>query len=186
MSDPRAEIARERRRYIQVRKAFEAGLSSSQDVGPEFYLACAAYMIFSMDRLHDQDQEIHDRLEARILAEDIEAHERLAELQKRQQQSRNLMTRFADSMEKLRGAGSGGLKTFEKEARDFTATFNSLMAPRKNPFHAHTDRLFSDSDWEIIAGVTDRSRATEGQLFDAVRRAAPPGINPEEMTVEHA
>lgn len=185
MSKPRAEIARERRRFIQVRKAFEAGLTSAKDVGPDFYLACAAYMVFSMGRLHEQDQQIHDRLATRIPSEERDAHERLAELQERQQKSRQLMARFADSMQKLRDAGIGGLPYFEERAREFTAKFNSLMAPRKNPFHAHTDRLFTDSDWEEIAGVTEQSLTTEKKLYEAVRRASPSDIKPEEMTVEH-
>jgi hypothetical protein len=186
MSNPRAEITRERRRYIQVRKTFEVGLTTAEDVGPDFYLACAAYLVFSMDRLQEQDQQIHDRLAARIPAEEWDAHKRLAELQERQQKSRQLMARFADSMEKLRSAGSDGLQVFEELAREFTATFNSLMAPRKNPFHEHTDRLFTDSDWETIAGVTEQSLATEEQLYEAVRGASPPDIKPEEMTVEHS
>ena len=185
MSNPRAEIGRERRRYVQVRKTFEAGLTSAEDVGSDFYLACAAYMVSSMDRLHEQDQQIHDRLAAKIPPEEKDAHERLAELQERQQKSRKLMARFADCAKELRSADTDNLQTFEKRAREFTEKFNALMAPRKNPFHEHTDRLFSDSDWETIAGVSKQSLATEKQLYEAVSLAAPLAIKPEEMTVEH-
>ncbi len=79
-----------------------------------------------------------------------------------------------------------GLAKFEQAARDFTANFTALLAPRKNPFQAHTDALFNDGDWQNIAGVTDASLAEEAALFAAVQQHAPRGIDPAAMTVEHA
>jgi len=80
MQPPRAEIARERRRQIQVRKSFSAGLDPAAPWGagdPEaFYLACSDYLLSSMDRLHDQDQMIHDLLRERIDPAEREAHAR--------------------------------------------------------------------------------------------------------------
>lgn len=186
--NPRAEIARERRRQIQVRKAFEAGLAQADQRGAElfdFYLACAEYMVFSMDRLHDQDQAIHDFLKQRIPIQDADAHERLDTLNKRQTTSRELMATFHQGMEKLKQAGRDGLKAFEEGARKFADKFTSLLAPRKNPFHKHTDELFTDEDWLVIAGVSDDSLVREQELFIAVKRTAPAGIDPEQMTVEH-
>ena len=186
--NPRREIARERRRQIQVRKAFEQGLALAEQVEgdlTDFYLACAEYMVFSMDRLHEQDQYIHDSLKQRIPVEDADAHERLDVLQERQSKSRELMETFRQSMEKLRRAGRGGIHAFEQRARDFVDRFTSLLAPRKNPFHKHTDQLFSEEDWIVIAGVTEHSLGREAALYVAVQRSAPAGIDPEKMTVEH-
>ncbi len=186
--EPRYEIARERRRQIQVRKAFEAGLLLAEQAESDltdFYLACAEYMVFSMDRLHDQDQLIHDFLKDRIPVEEADAHERLDTLSERQGKSRALMETFREGMDSLKRTGRQGLAAFEEGARKFADKFTSLLAPRKNPFHKHTDELFTDEDWVVIAGVSEDSLATEQLLFIAVKQTAPAEIDPEKMTVEH-
>ena len=187
--NPLAEIGRERRRQIQVRKLFEAVLADPQAAQSadltEFYIACGDYMLWSMDRLHDQDQLIHDFLKQRIPADDTDAHQRLQELDERQDRSRVLMEEFRAGLEKLRAAGRKGLETFEAGAKRFVEKFNSLLAPRKNPFHKHTEQLFTDEDWVVIAAVTDDSLATEEALFVAVRRTAPDGFDPDRISVEH-
>ncbi|MDH3509254.1 MAG: hypothetical protein OER85_00195 [Gammaproteobacteria bacterium] len=186
MSNTRAAIGLERRRQIQIRKAFEAGLAL-QDADradlTEFYLACGAYIVFSMDRLHYQDQVIHDLLAERIPADDAEAHDRLAVLNERQDKSREMVETFRQAIEVLNQTGLDGRAVFESAAHTFTAAFTSLMAPRKNPFQAHTDNLFADEDWELVAGVTDESTETENKLYKAVQASAPAGIDPETMQV---
>jgi hypothetical protein len=188
MNPSRAEIARERRRQIQVRKALETGLESVSTLQPEateFFLACAEYIVFSMDRLHEQDQVIHDLLCERIPPADRDAHARLAELGERQDKSRVLMDTFRADAQQLKESGYAGLQVFIEGAKKFTAAFNALLAPRKNPFHRHTDQLFTDADWIVVADVSDDSLAAEEQLFMAVRASAPEDIDPEQMTVEH-
>ncbi len=188
MQTSREEIARERRRQIQVRKAFQAGLDTTGWAGADaarFYLCCADYLRWSMDRLHEQDQRIHDLLRERIPAAESEAHERLAVLGERQERSRALMRDFSAAAERLRAAGVGGIRAFEQAAREFTATFNSLLQARKNPFFQHTDRLFRDADWSDIAGVSEQSLADEARLFGAVQASAPHGIDPAAFTAEH-
>ncbi len=188
MLTSRQEIARERRRQIQVRKAFQAGLDATDwedAAAARFYLACADYLKWSMDRLHRQDQRIHDLLRDRIPPEEKEAHERLAVLDERQERSRALMRDFEAAAEALRSAGAGGIGAFEEAAREFTAAFGSLLQARKNPFFRHTDRLFNDADWEEIAGVTAQSLADEQRLFTSVQRSAPAGVDPEKFTAEH-
>lgn len=172
-----------------MRKAFEAGLALAtatpgQDLAG-FYLACGDYLAFSMDRLHDQDQLIHDLLGERIPASEAGAHRDLATLNERQARSRALVAEFAGALVRLRRAGPEGVRAFEDHARQFAATFTSLLQPRKNPFFRHTDVLFSPVDWARIAGVTDMSLATEQRLFLAVQRTAPAGIDPEHYTAEH-
>ena len=188
MLTPRAEIARERRRQMQVRKAFEAGLAAPAWQGGNaaaFYLACAAYLLWSMDRLHSQDQIIHDLLDERIPGTDFEAHGRLDVLNGRQQRSRVLVATFGHAAEALRASGRAGVPAFETAAREFTETFKALLQPRKNPFSRHTDELFGDADWMRIAGVTTGSLAEEAKLFGAVQEAAPPGVDPDQFTAEH-
>ena len=188
MLTTRAEIARERRRQIQVRKAFEAGLAAVAWNGREpaaFYLACADYLAWSMNRLHEQDQIIHDLLAERIPAAEKDAHERLAVLQGRQQRSRALVATFSQAAAALRRSGRADVQAFEAAARAFTETFKTLLQPRKNPFFRYTDELFDDADWERIAGVTAASLAEEHELFAAVQGTTPPGVDPDKFTAEH-
>jgi hypothetical protein len=186
MSNPRGAIGFERRRQIQIRKAFEAGLDLPDDRRTdlsEFYLAAGSYIVFSMDRLHYQDQVIHDLLAERIPKDDTDAHERLATLNERQDKSRQMVETFRQAVETLSETGPDGRASFEHAAHAFTAAFTSLMAPRKNPFSAYTDQLFSEEDWELVAGVTDDSIATENNLYLAVQSNAPEGLDPETMQV---
>jgi hypothetical protein len=188
MLPARAEIARERRRQMQVRKAFDAGLALDGGYDPvlvPFFEACADYLIASMDRLHAQDQLIHDLLSARIPSAETDAHERLATLNERQRQSRALVAEFAAAAADLRRMGAAALGSFVPAARQFAEAFRGLMAPRRNPFFKHTDALFSDEDWVRIAGVTEESLQTEERLFSAIQRAAPDGCDPSQFTAEH-
>lgn len=189
MSDPRADIGHERRRQIQVRKALEAVLSRAERAGyhglAEFYLACGDYLVWSMDRLHDQDQLIHDLLRERLPASEREASKALAGLGSRQQQSRELVRVFRNAVERLRCQGRRGVHAFETAARRFTKTFTELLAPRRNPFEKHTDRLFKARDWVAIAWVSDDSRRAEQVRFTAVQLYAPEGIDPAGFPAEH-
>ncbi len=185
----RAEIGRERRRQIQVRKAFEAGLAKSVDdaIGlAEFYLACGDYIVWSMARLHDQDQRIHDLLKERLDPHLIEVHEQLAGLNERQGKSRAFTEEFQRAVAALRRKGTSGRAEFEKAAQAFADLFNSLMAPRKNPFQEHTDVLFTESDWIDIAGVTTDSLDEERGLYKQVEATTLVGIDPANYTAEHA
>jgi len=186
MLNARAAIGFERRRQIQIRKAFEAGLELSDDDRADltdFYLASGTYIVFSMDRLHYQDQVIHDLLAERISTNDVDAHSRLAVLHERQDKSRAMVETFRQAVEVLSETGPDGRNVFEAAAHTFTAAFISLMAPRKNPFEAYTNDLFSDEDWELVASVTDESIETEKNLYKAVQTSAPAGIDPETMQV---
>lgn len=189
MQSPRAEIARERRRQIQVRKSFNAGLDPAAPWGaadPDaFYLACSDYLLFSMDRLHDQDQLIHDLLRERMDPAEREAHARLAVLDERQASSRHLLGTLRATAARLRTSGGAGRAEFEAGARAISAAFDALLEPRRNPFFRHTDALFVDGDWVRIAGATPASIQREHALFDRVRATAPPGADPESFTAEH-
>lgn len=190
MTEPRAAIGFERRRQIQVRKAFEAGLGRAGKRLPdferaEFYLACGDYLVWSLDRLHDQDQLIHDLLGERLPEREREALKALATLRRRQGESRALVGRFRAAVERLRREGRRGLKVFEAAAKRFTRQFRELMAPRRNPFEPHTDHLFDRADWLAIAWVDPGSQDTERTLFAAVSIYAPDGTDPEQFTAEH-
>ncbi len=187
--NPRAEIGRERRRMIQVRKAFETYLTQRDDDAhdpTDFYLACGDYIVWTMARLHDQDQRIHDLLKERLDPGLTDVHEQLAGLNERQAKSRAFTADFQQAVKALRDSGASGQGEFEEAARAFVNLFTSLRAPRKNPFQEHTDVLFTDSDWIDIAGVSTESLAEEKELYELVGATAPAGIDPANYTAEHA
>lgn len=187
--NPRAEIGRERRRMIQVRKAFEISLVQRDDDArdlTDFYLACGDYIVWTMARLHDQDQRIHDLLKECLDPGLTAVHEQLADLNERQEKSRAFTDKFHQAVEALRTSGAAGRSDFETAAQAFVDLFTTLMAPRKNPFQEHTDELFGDSDWIDIAGVTDESLGEELDLYGRVEASAPAGIDPSGYTAEHS
>jgi hypothetical protein len=186
MSYPRSAIGYERRRQVQIRVAFEAGLARRDREGFKstgFFLACAAYLVVSMDRLHFQDQVIHDLLKERISSEEVEVHRKLSELNDRQEKSRELVDEFHLAAEALTETGPAGRRAFERVANEFVSAFSSLMAARKNPFEQYTAELFTDDDWTVIAAVTDESRAVESELFAAVKANAPVDIDPDTISI---
>ncbi len=188
MLTARQEIARERRRQIQVRKALEAGLGTAEWPGRSaaaFYLACADYLTWSLDRLYQQDGIIHDLLRERIPAAETEAHEHLSTVSDRLNHSRAAVESFRRAAATLRTTGEPGIAAFKAGTREFTDSFRTLLRAQKNPLFQYTDRLFTDADWVRIAGVTSQSLVDEQRLFTAVQRAAPPGADPEQFTAEH-
>jgi hypothetical protein len=183
MQESRAEIARERRRQMQVRRAFEAGLAAGASL--EFYVACGRYLTWSMARLHAQDQKIHDLLRKRMPATPAEPWSELEALAQRQQRSRALMDGFARDLDRLEQRGTDGVVEFEKCGRQLVGEFGRLLLPRRNPFFRQTDALFEDGDWVEIAGASAISIRAESDLFDAVVREAPAGADPREFGTEH-
>jgi hypothetical protein len=115
MTQPGADIAHERRRMMQIRRALRALLDCDPNSVPELsaaYLACTDYLVYSMNRLHAQDQGIHDRLRDRIPATDVEAHARLADLQAQQCETRALIDDLSTAADLLRRSTDAGLAGF--------------------------------------------------------------------------
>jgi len=173
---------------MQVRKAFEAGLALDQEQRSQlttFHAACGEYLVYSMDRLHEQDQLIHDLLAERVPTTDEEAHQGLAQLNARWAESRIVVESFRQALTKLKRAGAGGRHAFEQAALAFSDAFNRTMTPRRNPFFRYTDSLFVDEDWVRIANVSDEFHTTEDKLFSHVTEEAPQSIDPTQYKVAH-
>lgn len=184
MLGPRQEVARERRRQMQVRGAFVAGLQhggSAQRM--TFLLACADYLLFALDRLYAQDRLLGELLRERLAPGESEARAQVAEVTARLDAGRARVEALRRLADELRRDGLRGLPRFEAGAREFTASFDNEMKAHRNPLSLHTDRLLLEPDWERVAGVTPESLAREEQLFAAVRASAPPGADPELFNV---
>ncbi len=174
---------------MQVRGAFVAGIGAAPGAARDparFCLACADYLVFSMDRLHAQDQTIHALLRSRVPLSERDAHGQLDTLATDLAASRTLVDDLRRQADDLRRAGTAGLAAFETGARRFTAAFQSQLQPRRNPLFRYTDSLFGEADWTQVAGVTAASLAQEERLFQAVRQSAPPDCDPERMSAGHA
>ena len=138
-----------------------------------------------MDRLHVQDQVIHDLLDARLPAGEDEAHRQLSAIARQQAASRVLVDDLRRLADELRRQGAVGIAAFEAGARRFAAALQALAQPRRNPMSVWTEQLFSETDWVQVAGVTPASLAREDELFRAVRGSAPPEADPEHMSGAH-
>ena len=183
---PLAHIGFERRRQIQVRKAFEQGLAL--DNSPEvdrFLLACGTYIVVSLDRLDQQDQMISDFLRERAAAEDAQLRSQLDTLDDRQVKCRDMMARFDDALQSFQENPAQRAALFREKADDFVAEFNGMMAPRKNPLSPYTDKHFDLEDWAAIADWTEEAKSREAALFAAVEQSAPNGLDPNGFTAEH-
>lgn len=181
--NPRAQIGIERRNQIQVRKAFEGGLALDDPASlRDFYLTCGDYMVFTMARLHDQDQWIHDLVKQRVAADDP-VHEMLTALDKRQDTSRAATDKFERALEICKAGGDDA--EFKDAARDFVGIFGTMLLPRKNPFEPYTNKLFSEQDWIKVVGATDDALAKEKDLYKRVQSLAPEGLDPAGFTAEH-
>jgi len=186
--NPLAHIGFERRRQIQVRKAFEKGLELDADQDGDvdrFLLACAKYLVVSLDRLDKQDQLISDFLRERAATGNAELTQQLDTLDERQVKCRAMMARFDDAQQAFRRDPGAGGQVFRDRAADFVAEFNGMMAPRKNPLSPYTDKHFDMSDWTEIADWSDQAETQEATLFIAVERETPDGLDPNGFTAEH-
>jgi hypothetical protein len=186
---PAGRIGIERQRQIQVRKAFtevlERGAGKGEDL-TEFYEHCGDYMVFTMDRLHWQDQVIHDLLKERVPADVTDIHDALDKLQVRQGKSRDITEKFQKAIEALKKVGRDGCKAYEAKAKDFIGMFGTLLQSRKNPFYKYTDELFSVEDWEHVVDATPQAVAREDELYTLIQKTAPAGIDPASYPAEPA
>lgn len=185
MSGARQQIARERRRQMQVRQALVAGLAqppATEAARARFLLACADYLLFAMDRLYVQDQGIDSRLRQYLPPDDAAARRLLDDVAARLAASRGAVEELRQLAGRLRGAGLQALPEFEAGIRRFTAGFEGQLRAHRNPMAEYTDRFLGEADWAGIAAVSAASESREAALFAEVRAAAPPGADPETFT----
>ena len=156
MMKPLEILQWERRRKLQVREAFRAGMtafSTSAGDPVAFYRACASYLIPAQRRLIDQDLRLANLIESRVPASQAEDHGKIAALKGRLQDS------------------DVALRAFE-------------AAARSHSLRHLTSTLLSEADWGHITGMTPELVAEEGELFERVRATAPAGIDPATVSTE--
>ena len=178
--EARMQTSRERRRLAQVRKAFDAGLKLKADgarIDPAFFAACVAYIKASMDRLHAQDQRIHDFLLLHVTAGDDHVIT-LENLDLRLAKSRDALEALVKAAEAYEAAGEAGWADFKTAVAQFMEVYMNILLSSHHSTLSLQDQVFDESTWDQVAGVTPASLALEEELYTRVQRLAPEGADP--------
>lgn len=187
MMKPLEVLQWERRRKLQVREAFRAGMTafaSLPDDPSGFYGACADYLVPAQRRLIDQDMRLANLIESRVPASQAEDHEKIAALKGRLQDSDMALRAFEAGARDLRQQGSAARGRFEAAARTYIDFVVNVLGARSHSLRHLTSTLLSEADWSYITGMTPELIAEEGELFERVRTTAPAGIDPEQISTE--
>ena len=187
MMKPLEVLQWERRRKLQVREAFRAGLDaamSSEADAVGFYRACAAYLIPAQRRLIDQDMRLARLIESRVPSSQAEDHEKIAALKGRLKDSDAALQAFEAATQDLRQQGAGARAPFEAASRTYIDFVVNVLGARSHSLRHLTSTLLSEADWVHITGMTPELIAEEGQLFDRVRASAPAGVDPAAVSTD--
>lgn len=174
-------VQRERQRLGQVRKAFAAAIDQQQngkDAGIEFFSACVDYIRASMDRLHAQDQRIHDLLLPHVKASDATMVATLENLNSRLARSRVALNELTAARDAYRSKGKAGWADFKAAIDTFMDIYFNVLMKGQHSTLDFQKQVFSDKDWGYTAGVTEEALTKEATLFAEVRKYAPQGADP--------
>ena len=175
-------MQRERRRLAQVRKSFAAGadtLAKGQPVPLEFLGTCVDYIQASMNRLHAQDQRIHDILRPHVAADDASGGQILSHLSTRLTRSREALDKLVAARDAYRTAPQTGADAFKVAVDYFMDVYLNVLLSGQHSTLDMQNKVFTDATWNDVAGVTQESNVIEASLFSAVKRLAPSGMDPE-------
>ena len=181
-NESKAVMQRERMRLGQVRKAFAAGveqLSAGRAVPLEFLAICVDYIKASMDRLHAQDQRIHDILHPHIKVDDAQGHAILENLNMRLAVSREALAKLVNARDSYRTKPTKDAPHFKTTVDAFMDVYFNILLKGQHSTLEMQDKVFDHMTWNTVAGVTQDSRIIETSLFAAVKKYAPLGADPE-------
>ncbi|MEQ1800294.1 MAG: hypothetical protein ABL989_00065 [Gammaproteobacteria bacterium] len=187
MQKPLEILQWERRRKLQVREAFRAGIAAYA-VSPAdpvaFYRACADYLGPAQRRLIDQDMRLANLIESRVPAAQAEDHEKIGALKGRLHDSDVALLAFEAGAAELRQKGAAARSRFEAAARTYIDFVVNVLGARSHSLRHLTSTLLSEDDWSYITGMTPELIAEEGRLFERVRSTAPEGVDPAAISTE--
>lgn len=178
--EARVQTSRERRRLSQVRKSFDAVLKqkgSGADIPLEFFSASVAYIKASMDRLHDQDQRIHDFLKPHVTAGDDQAAT-LENLDMRLAKSREALEALVSASSTYATEGDKGWGAFKTAVESFMEVYFKILLGGQHSTLTLQEEVFDEGIWDQVAGVTPESLALEDKLYLAVQGLAPADADP--------
>ena len=178
MTELRERIAGERKRLKNVRQKLSAAVAQKargDAAWVPFYVAVADYMEASMGRLHAQDVKMGDMIRDKVERVDENVTKALGELDERLGGNEQRLKRLLAGRDALRERGVEAIDEFESAARAFT----DFIVANMGHHGGTTDlaaRLFSQDDWEYMAGITDADMAREVALFETVTAATPANL----------
>jgi hypothetical protein len=178
--EPRLQTSRERMRLSQIRKSFDAGVKQreeSKDVPVTFFVACVDYIKASMDRLHDQDQRIHDFLIPHVTNGDEHA-DILENLNMRLARSRDALEDLVKASAVYESSSDDGWAAFKTAVSAFMEVYFKILLSAQHSTLTLQEEVFDESTWDKVAGVTPDSLATEEKLYSKVKGLAPAGADP--------
>ncbi len=178
--DARIQTSRERMRLSQVRKSFDAGVKlkgDGSDIPVAFFEAGVAYIKASMDRLHAQDQRIHDFLLPHVKDGDDQAAI-LENLNMRLAKSRDALEELVGAAETYGPQGDNGWADFKAAVDAFMGVYFKILLSGQHSTLTLQEDVFDESTWDKVASVTPESLATEEKLYAAVQYLAPDGADP--------
>ncbi|MEQ9443961.1 MAG: hypothetical protein RJS98_00225 [Rhodospirillaceae bacterium] len=178
--EARVQTSRERRRLAQVRKSFDAGMTlkaNGKSIDQQFFMACVAYIKESMDRLHAQDQRIHDFLLPHVTAGDDHA-KTLEVLDVRLAKSREALDALVAAAEAYAQADEAGWPDFQAAVAAFMQVYMNILLNGQHSTLTLQEEVFDEHTWDQVAGVTPASLALEDGLYAKVQGLAPEGADP--------
>lgn len=187
MMKPLEVLQWERRRKLQIREAFRAGMDAFAAATGDpvaFYRACASYLVPAQRRLIDQDMRLANLIESRVPATQAEDHEKIAALKGRLRDSDAALRAFEEAARDLQLQGGAARPRFEEAARTYIDFVVNVLGARSHSLRHLTSTLLSEADWSFITGITPELIAEEGELFERVRATAPDGVDPATVSTE--
>ena len=178
--EARAQTSRERTRLSQVRKSFDAGLKQKDggaDIHENFFSACVAYIKAAMDRLHAQDQRIHDFLKPHMADRD-DQNATLENLDMRLAKSRDALAVLVAAAAAFKTAGESGWADFKAAVEAFMEVYFKILLSGQHSTLTLQEEVFDEATWDQVAGVTPESLAKEEELYTTVQGLAPDDADP--------
>lgn len=178
--EARVQTSGERRRLAQIRKSFDAGVKQKNDgadVPIAFFDAAVAYIKASMDRLHAQDQRIHDFLKPHV-SDDDEHADVLSNLNMRLAKSRDALDELVASMATYKETGDTGWTDFKAAVDTFMDVYMKILLSGHHSTMTLQEEVFDEDTWDRVAGATPESIALEKQLYASVQNLAPADADP--------
>jgi hypothetical protein len=131
-----------------------------------------------MDRLHAQDQRSHNILKPLVAPGDRPGAETLSNLDTRLARSRRALDDLCRARDTYRAKGSAGWTDFKAAIDTFMDVYHNVLLKGQHSTLDMQKRVFSDSDWGKVAGVSESALVSEASLYALVRKHAPSGADP--------
>jgi len=178
MTTLQERIGNERRRLRTIRQKMMAAVeqkSGGDEAFVPFYVASADYIDATMARLHEQDVKMGEMIREKADEVEDDIEEAIGHLEARLQGAKDHLKPFLEGRDELKEKGAAALEHFEKIAKEYSDFIVSNMGHHG----ASSDlsaKLFTPTDWEYMAGITDEEVAKEENLFERAAASTPESL----------